>query len=282
MTVVCGGAASVPKAGIAASVVVDQSYVQSLLPPGLAFLYPYLPFMQGLQIGSVSTFCGVDPPTFSMPTASDFLGFLTAGNYGSYVNVNTFLQNVTKAYLWNSICQCVGGGLPTPVTPPTDPGNLPARNPVGVVSLPQSASCFDFTYSSVSGNGGTTNRGGPVLPVGLVPTSLLYHVVAGPAISGNSNQNWTFEQVDASNATVRTDTINVNATPNFTFDKVVPFVSSCTSVRLTQVFVSGVSQVITGSKVSAYCNGNVPNSVGNRAAPQTPPYRETLLGWWQW
>lgn len=142
MTAVCNGAASTTKPGVPAGVVVDQQFVQSLLPPALAFLYPYLPYMHGLQIGDTTAFCAADPPTFSLPTPAQFLDFLAAGNLSNLSLVNTFLQNITKAYLWQSLCKCVDNSVPNAVVPPANPGNLPALNPSPYVALPPGVNCF--------------------------------------------------------------------------------------------------------------------------------------------
>lgn len=130
MTTKCGGGASSPKPGVSTSVYVDQNYVKSLLPPALAFLYPYLPWMAGLAIGNVPAFCAIDPPNIpSVPSAADFLAFLTNSNVGSAIVVNQFLVDVTTAYLWDQLCQCGAGVTPTATIPPSNPGNLPAVNP---------------------------------------------------------------------------------------------------------------------------------------------------------
>lgn len=122
--------------------VVDQQFVQSLLPSALAFLYPYLPYMHGLQIGDTTAFCAGEPPTFSMPTPAQILDFLTGSNLSNYLSVNTFLQNLTKAYLWRSLCKCVDNSVPVAVVPPADPGTLPSLNPGAFVSLPTSVACL--------------------------------------------------------------------------------------------------------------------------------------------
>lgn len=77
-----------------------------------------------------------------MPTAAQILDFLTGTNISNYLNVNTFLQNLTKAYLWRSLCKCVDNSTPVAVVPPTDPGTLPSLNPSPYVSLPSSTACF--------------------------------------------------------------------------------------------------------------------------------------------
>jgi hypothetical protein len=117
---------------VSTSIVVTPAYVQSLLPPLLAWLYPYLPFMHGLEIGDVAAFCAADPPTWSVPTGPQIFDFITSGNLANYNLVETFIENVTRAYLWYNLCQCASVATPAPPTPPTAPTNLPAVNPPSV------------------------------------------------------------------------------------------------------------------------------------------------------
>lgn len=156
MTTICAGGTSGPKTGVDTSVYVDSAFVQSLLPPALAWLYPYLPWMRALEIGDVSTFCATDPPTVpSVPSASDILQFVTGGNISAALAVNDFLQNVAKQYLWRSLCQCTSGS-PSAYTPPSDPGGLVSVNNPSIVSGPLAQPCYDFTSSVVNFTGGTS------------------------------------------------------------------------------------------------------------------------------
>lgn len=138
---ICASGSSNAQPGVASAIVVDQAYVQSLLPAGLAWLYPYLPFMQGLQIGSVSAFCAADPPTFSVPTGPQLFNFLTGGAISDYELVNTFIQNVTRAFLWSRLCQCSNGVIPAPPAPPSPPAALPDLNPGRAVTLTSGNPC---------------------------------------------------------------------------------------------------------------------------------------------
>ena len=145
MTTICGGGSSTFNTGVNTSIFIDQQYIQSLLPPVLAWLYPFLPFMHGLQIGDVPTFCSTDPPLVpALPSASDFLSFITGGNIASFINVNQFLQDITQTYIWYQICHCTVGS-PSSYTPPSNPGNLPAVNPPTLVTPPGCAPCFSIT-----------------------------------------------------------------------------------------------------------------------------------------
>lgn len=149
MTALCGGGTSTTRPGVPSSVYVDQQFVQSLLPPTLAFLYPYLPWMQGLQIGNVGTFCSTDPPAVpSLPSASDFLLFIAGGYTTQAQVVNQFLIDLTQRYLWDQLCMCSVGTATAP-TPPSNPGNLPAVNPAPL-SRGTRGLCFELHATGVT------------------------------------------------------------------------------------------------------------------------------------
>lgn len=152
---VCTSGISQARPGVATSVIVDSAYVKSILPSTLAWLYDYLPFMHGLEIGDVGAFCSVDPPTWSIPSTQDFFNFATGGPYASYQLVNQFLQDVTRAYIWYSLCQC-SVGSPTALTAPTEPADMPAVNPYPIVGPSTALACREaentFAYTSAMSN----------------------------------------------------------------------------------------------------------------------------------
>lgn len=136
---ICASGTSQPKPGTPTSVHVDAAYAKSLLPAALAYLYDYLPFMHGLEIGNVATFCAADPPIIAaLPTAQQIAEFISGSNLSSYLNVNTFLQNLTKTYLWYGLCQCSDITSPALPSTPANPGNLIAINPPNYVAPPAS------------------------------------------------------------------------------------------------------------------------------------------------
>jgi hypothetical protein len=157
----CFGFTSQPKAGIAASVVVDQQYIQNLLPPALAWIYPYLPFMHGLEIGNVGTFCAADPPTvLTVPTAAQFFNFITSGPIQDLIYVTNFLESITKYYLWFQLCECATGSTPSGSASPSPPANLPDRNPPPVAVLPAPTTCGQTIFHHASiGAAGSNNQG---------------------------------------------------------------------------------------------------------------------------
>jgi len=190
---VCPGGTSQPKAGVPASVVVDQGYMQSLLPQPWSFLYQYLPYMHVLEIGNVGDFCSQDPPTYSLPDPLEFLSFVTGGNLGQALVVRTFFDNLVKSYLWYGLCECSAGSLTPHDSPLSDPGDLPALNPPTLtppVVIPVCASDASGLHSFGAGTVGrnvdllgTTGSGGAAVPHTINPSAqyvrVTYHRVAG-------------------------------------------------------------------------------------------------------
>lgn len=136
---ICASGSSTTKPGTVTSIVVDGNYVKSLLPPVWSWLYDYLPYMRALAIGDVGAFCAADPPTWTLPNALDFYNFLTGGFVTQNDVVSTFLNKLTRMYLWYQLCQCSSGTTPAPSTPPPAPSGLPAHNPGNVVTSPAGA-----------------------------------------------------------------------------------------------------------------------------------------------
>ena len=104
------------------------------MPPLLAWLYPYLPWMRGLAIGDVAAFCALDPPTFTVPTAAEIYSFISGGDLAQAVAVNEFIVDITRYYAWFNLCQCNAVATPAASAPPSAPANLPAINPPGLVA----------------------------------------------------------------------------------------------------------------------------------------------------
>lgn len=146
MTTVCSGGSSAAKAGVPSALVVDAQYIQSILPAPLNWLYPYLPYMHGLQIGDVGAFCATDPPTWSVPTAEQIYNFVKGGPLTDYDIVNQFLQDITRAYLWYNACECSSVATPAPPSPPSAPADLPAINPPVLVGPGTASPCASFPF----------------------------------------------------------------------------------------------------------------------------------------
>lgn len=198
MTTVCSGGASAPKAGVPSSLVVDQQYIQSILPTPLNWLYPYLPYMHGLQIGDVGAFCATDPPTWSVPTSDQIYNFLTGGPIGDYNTVNQFLQDITRAYLWYSACECSSVSTPAPPSPPSAPVGLPSVNPPVLVGPAVGQPCAvllggPMVYAGGGNTGGLipfTDFGGShnddvMFPSGATNVRIITTLSTGTSSTGN-------------------------------------------------------------------------------------------------
>lgn len=229
MTAACNGAASTTKPGVPASVVVDQQFVQSLLPAALSYLYPYLPFMRGLQIGSVANFCAADPPTFTLPTPGQLFDFLTSGPISNVNTVNTFLQNITQAYLWQGLCKCVDNSVPIAPVAPANPGNLPAVNPSPFVALPTSVPCLQgnvlspFVLPINQGVGSNTFQlqGYPITAVRLTANS-----VTSVGAGRTSAVRWQFFTAPNTNLLTICQAMGVNSS----FSKILALPAGCDTV----------------------------------------------------
>lgn len=239
MTVCSGG--STTKPGTNTSLYIDGNFVKSLLPAGWEWLYDYLPYMRPLAIGDVSAFCSVDPPTWTLPSAIDFYNFITGGYVTQNDAVSGFINNLTRMYLWYSICQCVTGSATPPATPPAAPTGLPGVNPGTVVTSPATA-CAHFD-SLVSDQSVTATSGGnymiPQATFAVLNTDALYPLPSGATtivlkvtdiVAGTHHGNtgytygfWTPSKVFISNVvvnnmvsgTTRTTTIGVPTTAGY-------------------------------------------------------------------
>lgn len=267
---ICASGASHAKSTSAASIVVDAAFVQSLLPPGLAWLYPYLPYMHGLEIGNVGTFCTADPPTWTVPSAADIFNFLAGGPISQYQLVDKFIQDVTKAYLWYQLCECTSGVTPDPPTAPGAPANLPAVNPPAVVSLPISAPCksIDFVPLSMAQNQ-TFNRGDLVLD--NLPFTAVQVVLTTSAATGTlTNVRYTFTWQDQTvSPFVGGNQWQFTVPSGTTLTKAIPLQSGFNRLHFTISTLAGTGTVTGEAIAYGYC-GEVPGAPVTPCCPPDP------------
>lgn len=276
---ICASGSSVAKAGVPAALVVDQTYIQSLLPPALSALYPYLPYMHGLEIGDVGAFCAADPPTFTVPSALDFFNFITGNQLSQGQVVNDFLVKLTQYFLWYRICQCSSGATPTSSNP-TLPTGLPVINPPVAVGPPVTAGCG--TYQSpqtdmLPSNAwvsllGTVN--GVATPLTYIPTpagatSAVVTFTKTPNGTQHTNQEMQCQFYTAANAFVSSVVrdFHVGDPPTFTQTialggTVAKFVASATTLN-----VGPTSTDLADVNVVFYCS----QAPGATQSPCCPP-----------
>lgn len=271
MTTICGGGTSSPKPGAATSIIVDQAFVQSLLPAALSWVYPYLPFMHGLEIGDVPSFCAVDPPTWTVPDATDIYNFVVGGPLASVALVNDFLQDLTRAYLWYSLCQCDSVTTPSPPTAPSAPSGLPAINPPTVVSPAPNVACKD--QGNVVANGPFCGGNNPGLSFqfttdGLAVTGVRGTVTmtptSGVGFVGTLRLNWF-------NATqiIRTDISPTRISAGTTVH-IFPGAPSGALGSQLQIIGDGQTGFDCGnvtSRLEYFCNGAQPGGYQTACCP---------------
>jgi hypothetical protein len=258
--------------------VVDGNYVKSLLPPGWSWLYDYLPYAKALAINSTTTFCAADPPTWSLPNAGDLYNFLSGGYATQNDVVTTFINNLTKAYLWYSICQCTSGATPTPAAPPAPPANLPGINPGQVVTSPANA-CAHFdslaTTATDQANGGNymINQGDlslPAFPLYPLPTGsttavLVVHDLVNGAHHGDQAYQYAF--FDSARSAISTTTPFISSGVTNTHTLAIP--SNAVYFLLTsELGAVTFSTDNLQATLDVYCGGALP---GGQSSPCCPP-----------
>jgi hypothetical protein len=278
---ICASGSSVAKPGVPAGVVVDQGYVQSLLPPVLSWLYPYLPYMHALEIGNVASFCAADPPSWSLPLATQFLAFLTGSPLADVLAVNGFLTNITSAYLWNQLCTCSSGAAPPPPTAPSDPGGLPALNPPVAVGPGVNAGCGTYQSDQVVpfANGDWTNLLGAVVvgtdaPVTSVPlpagATKLHWVASHPHVNDPLSGSVTQLQFTAAGANIAGGsslTFAAGFGGDHTADLAVPATATGFTLACSSSNSAHPDPYPQSGLVTFYCG----NNPGTTAAPCCPP-----------
>ncbi len=276
---ICSSGISREKAGLATSIVVDQAYIRSLLPAGLAWLYPYLPWMHGLEIGDVGAFCSVDPPTWTVPTGAQIFDFITGGNFANVNLVQQFIQDVTRAYLWYSLCECASVTTPAPPTAPTAPTGLPAVNPPTVVQPNVAEPCLisPWLQQNIAGLSGST---GFIMLPQTTGLSVFMDSVANPAPTagfqsyGLTPQWW----VPSPLAFVRGDArivVPYTASTHQTLDP--PAGATALIVNLDQNGPPYNFGSFLDLTVRIYCNGDLPTGVNSPCCPPDPILHATLL-----
>lgn len=111
-----------------AYLVLDASYAASLLPPPVAWLIPYIPYLQPISL-SLDDFCSIDPATVEIPTALELLALVARTPYLTAFAAGQKVASIVHYFAWYTFCRCSDGTpLPAP-TNPSAPADLPVVNP---------------------------------------------------------------------------------------------------------------------------------------------------------
>lgn len=111
--------------------------MESLLPTGLLWLRPFLPYLPTLSIDT-STLCSIDPPDPPTLEPLDLVALFDPTRTAlKSLAVSKITQWVLNA-AWYQLCRCVDLSTPTSTTYPSAPSPLPVINPTGT-TLPGTA-----------------------------------------------------------------------------------------------------------------------------------------------
>jgi hypothetical protein len=265
---ICASGASRAKSTSAAAVVIDAAYIKSLLPAALVWLYDYLPAFERLELGNVGTFCASDPPTWTVPTSAELFSYLTGGPIGNALQVQGFIGDVARAYIWYQLCECTSGATPAAPAPPSPPANLPAVNPPGVVSLPNAAPCYSSSIAGVVvSNGATYSTGGPFWR-GRSGTSVVFKltntVYSGAGCQIQFGLYW--EQTYPSFSVLHTDGYTV--LPGGSIQVTLPVWAETDECTIHVVGSTGTGLSTGAWAADVYCGGAAP---GLPQVPCCPP-----------
>lgn len=152
--VVCASG-SQPKPGAPQALLVTADYMFSVLPAGMEWMRPLLPYIKPVLIDSMATFCASEPPGLPDLTGLVVQAVLAGGQVGAAFTATQALTQVVSNYLWYAYCQCISGGTPAAPAAPAPPAVLPVVNPPALAPLNNTA--CDHVYATATGNVPFTN-----------------------------------------------------------------------------------------------------------------------------
>lgn len=274
MTAICGGGTSGPNVGTSAVVLVGSGVIATMLEQSGNLWLAFAAALLTLPELVLTTFCATDPPAMPTFTSAESAALLNVTFGSDLTSGLSKFADLVKNLAWQEYCQCTSGALvvPPPVAPPA---GTPIYQPPTSTVRPCTAV---QQFSSLSGLGvGAFYRGGADVPFGVNPSGFLYHCVATPSGTGTPGTcDWLFEQVDASNAFLSSVTISMGQ-PTQTTDRFVNASPGVKSVNFTQTRVSGtLGQVVAGTTISAYCNGDQPGAIAQPCCPPDTATQSTL------
>ena len=113
----------------------DPAYASSLLPLGVQWLLPYIPYVEAIDL-SLDDFCSIDPPTFEIPTALELLSLVSRTPYATALVAGFKVAQILHYVAWYTFCRCSDGDpLPAP-SYPSAPADLPTVNPPSYAPSP--------------------------------------------------------------------------------------------------------------------------------------------------
>lgn len=140
MTVLCGGAASGPKPGVAETIIFTAGALASLLNnKGGAWAMVAAPLL-GVLTYQAEALCEADPPADPNLTSEDYLALLKLTDWPAVQTALAKLGDLAKIAIWYEMCECK-----TITTPAFPPGLLLPPAGATVQPVGPAAPCYTAT-----------------------------------------------------------------------------------------------------------------------------------------
>jgi hypothetical protein len=218
----------------------------------------------------LSTFCGNDPPVEPTLSAQDFVDALSLVGGVDKIIAEKKILDWVGSHIWYDVCKCVDGTIPTPIGYQSNPGNLPQRDPVGVVPPVVVTPCQSSDTVHVLTVGGTNTITLAQLPGNQPVTAQFTSTLSGDlTCSGQTNM---YSVNAAGTATLLQGKSYGNGFPNNSeHSLLLPVPAGTDHVIVVEQLAgtAGHTATITTS-VRVYCGGNNPGSLVQPCCPPDP------------
>lgn len=265
--VVCAGG-SEKQADAPDYINIDPGFLASFLPPGLAWLAPYVPYIVPIQL-DLNAFCALEPPELPSIDASDVWSIISKDAVGLGLSAGYKFAQLLHYVAWYRFCKCSTGSTPGIGTLPAAPSGLPAVNPPAYVTPPAATPCVvsDDNPVDYSPNNGLNSRGILIWNQRNV-TAIRWTFTVTVITPPGPNISVTVKQWDSNNGQVQTYArgINLGHVTGFSYTASRVGTSTFSDVTVNADGTAGLTRVQVHSE--AYCDGNIP---GGTLDPCCPP-----------
>jgi hypothetical protein len=227
----------------------------------------------------LTTFCTTDPPADPGMTAEDWVALLNPYTLTDSVLARSKFRDWIGHYLWDQLCQCDSGLVPTPYPPPPAPTNLPVLNPPSVApAYPIGQPCANYDFGTVHLTGTTS---GPFhnFPIGAITYASMDIIERSRPTASPDDIAFNLDWLNAAGTRIGGTAVGLNTSfDTLHAEQAVP--TGTASYRLYYSVTVGLSGPIdVHTTVNLYCGGNTPG--GSSGSPPVPcpadPFTQMML-----